>query len=331
MIKVAIVGMGGIGNNHARCYNNNKYAKVVAVVDIVKDLADKAAAEHGAKAFYSVKDLIKSGMKIDAASVTTAGVENGSLHYKPTMELLDAGIPVLGEKPISNKIPEARRMVKKAKDKKLPYAINLNHRFTPAAHKAKEWLSAGRLGELNMINMMMWINNPNESSPHFHIRALHPHSIDVMRYFCGDVKKVHAFFKKGHGRKIWSNVQVNMLFKSGVIGHLGRIDNGGVPGHAWGLETCELIGHEARVVIRDACEVLEFQPRKNPEAERYECLGGMKSFGETFQSRINQWIEDLRKKVKPDKVDGKGEDALKAQLIIEAAVKSWETNKVVTL
>ena len=33
-----------------------------------------------------------------------------------------------------------------------------------------------------MINMTMWINNPNETSPWFHIRALHPHSLDVMRY-----------------------------------------------------------------------------------------------------------------------------------------------------
>ena len=72
---------------------------------------------------------------------------------------------------------------------------------------------AGRLGELNIVNMTMWINNPNESSPYFHMRALHPHSIDVMQYFCGDVKRVQAFFKRGKGRKIWSNVQVNMQFK----------------------------------------------------------------------------------------------------------------------
>ena len=50
-----------------------------------------------------------------------------------------------------------------------------------------------------MINMRMWINNPNETSPWFHLRALHPHSIDVMRYFCGDVKSVHAFLHEGQG------------------------------------------------------------------------------------------------------------------------------------
>jgi len=331
MINVAIVGLGGIGNNHARCYTANRYTKVIAVCDMDKDKADQAAKTHNCQAFYTISDMLKSKVRVDAASVTTAGPENGGHHYQPTMELLKAGIPVLGEKPISNKISEAKEMVALAKRKKLPYAINLNHRFTPAALQARKWLDKGRVGEVNMINMMMWINNPNESSPHFHMRALHPHSIDVMRYFGGDVKQVHAFFKKGGGRKIWSNVHVNMMFKSGVIGHLVGSYDGGGPGHAWGLERCEVIGQDARIVIDDACEKLFFQPRTSPESEVYHCLGGMKSFGETFQSRINAWVDDLRKKTKPDKVDGKGEDALKAQMIIEAAIESFEKGKVVTL
>ena len=120
--------------------------------------------------------------------------------------------------------------------------------------------------------MTMWINNPNESSPHFHMRALHPHSIDVMRYFCGDVEKVQAFFKKGRGRKIWSNVQVNMLFENGMVGHLtGSYDAGG----SYGLETCEVVGSDARFVMREACEQLEFYPRHSREVESYQYLGGM--------------------------------------------------------
>ena len=231
MIKVAIVGLGGIGNTHARCYGANPRTKVVAVCDILKDRADEAADAHKAKAFYSVQEMLASGIKIDAASVCTAGKENGGDHYTPTMELLQVRIPVLGEKPISNNIAEAKRMVALAKRKRLRYGINLNHRFTPAAKRAREWVDRGRLGELNIINMTMWIDNPNESSPHFHMRALHSHSIDVMRYFCGDVKKVQAFFKKGKGRKTWSNVQVNMQFANGVIGHLtGSYDAGGVAG-----------------------------------------------------------------------------------------------------
>jgi predicted dehydrogenase len=330
-VNIAIVGLGGIGNNHARCYTANEHTEVVAVCDIIKERADTAADEHGARAFYSIQEMVDSDLQIDACSMATAGVENGGDHYQATMELLAAGLPVLGEKPISNEIDKAREMVALAKEKQLPYAVNLNHRFTPAALRAREWLDAGRLGELHMMRMMMWINNPNESSEHFHMRALHPHSIDVMRYFCGDVVKVHAFFKKGNGRKIWSNVQVNMLFESGVVGNLMGSYDGGGPGHPWGLETAELIGHQARVVIRDACEVLEFQERHSIVAETYHHLGGMKSFGDTFPSRINAWVDDLRNGTAPADVDGSGEDALKAQLVIEAAIESWATDSVVTL
>lgn len=328
MINVAIVGLGGIGNTHARCYQNNKNTKIVAVVDVIREKAEQAAKTYGCKAFATVKEMVASGLQIDAASVCTAGKENGGDHYEPTMELLGAGIPVLGEKPISNEISKAREMVALAKKKSLPYAINLNHRFTPAAKRAKEWLTSGRLGSLHLINMKLWINNPNESSPHFHMRALHPHSIDVMRYFAGDVAKVHAFFKKGEGRKIWSNVQVNLLFSNGAIGHLlGSYDAGG----SYGLETCEIVGSKARVVIENACERLGFYPRTSIEVETYDHLGGMKGFPDTFQSRIDAWIDDLLKKTPPDQVDGKAEDALKAQLIIEAAIESWENDRVVNV
>lgn len=327
-LRVAIVGMGNIGNIHAEVYQKRSDCQIVAVCDIIKERADKAAGRYNCPAFYSVQDMLASGIGIDAASMCTAGVENGGDHYQPTMELLGADIPVLGEKPISNRIPGAKEMVALARQKNLRYGVNLNHRFTPAALRAKEWVNAGRLGEINIINMTMWINNPNESSPWFHIRALHPHSIDVMRYFGGDVEKVQAFFKKGKGRKIWSNVQVNMLFKNGIVGHLtGSYDAGG----SYGLETLEVVGSDARFVLRDACEHLEFYPRFSRETEDYDYIGGMMSFGETFGSRIGRWVEQNLQKVKPEEIDGSGEEALKAQLIIEAAIELWETGRVVTL
>jgi len=327
MIRVAIVGAGNIGNTHGRCYQKNKDAQIVGVCDVIKEKAQAAGKAFGCPGFASVAEML-AAVKVDAASVTTAGAENGADHYAPTMELLRGGVAVLGEKPISNKIPQAREMVALAQEKRLAYGINLNHRFTPAARRAKQWLSEGRLGEVNLLNMTLWINNPNESAPHFHMRALHPHSIDVMRYFAGDVRKVQAFFKKGPGRAVWSNVQVNMLFASGAVGHLtGSYDAGG----AYGLEMCEIVGSKARVTIHDACEKLVFHPRANKEVESYDFLGGMMGFGETFQARIDAWIADLVKKTPIDEVDGKAQDALAAQLVIEAAIQSWETDTVVTL
>ncbi len=328
-LNVAIVGMGNIGNVHGRVYQEHPDTKIVAVCDIIPERSDRAAEKFGCQGFYSVKEMLDSGLHIDMASMATAGVENGGDHYEPTIELLRAGIPVLGEKPISNEIAKAREMVALAKEKNLRYGINLNHRFTPAALYAKEWVQNGRLGEINIINMTMWINNPNESAPHFHMRALHPHSLDVMRYFAGsEVKKVQAFFKKGKGRKIWSNVQVNLLYENGIIGHLtGSYDAGG----SYGLETLEVVGSDARFVLRDACEHLEFYPRTSKEIEHYDYLGGMKSFPETFDSRIARWIEQNKDGVAPDHIDASGEDALQVQMIIEAAIESWDTGKVIEL
>ncbi|MBI4557713.1 MAG: Gfo/Idh/MocA family oxidoreductase [Candidatus Hydrogenedentes bacterium] len=332
-LRIAIVGMGGIGNVHARCYTNDPLSEIVAVCDIIKERADKAAAAYHCPAFYSVQEMLKSGIQIDAASMCTAGKENGGDHYLPTMELLGAGIPVLGEKPISNELPKAREMVALAKSKNLRYAINLNHRFTPAALLAREWVDHGRLGRLHIINMTMWINNPNETSPHFHIRALHPHSLDVMRYFGGDVKSVHAFFLQGQTldgkpRVCWSNLQANLLFENGVVGHLtGSYDAGG----AFGLERCEVTGSKGRFVIENACEELTFYSRANTQRESYIHLGGMRGFDETFPSRIHRWLEQNAAGAAPSEIDGSGEDALKCQTIIEAAIESWEKHTVVDL
>jgi predicted dehydrogenase len=334
-LNVAVVGVGNIGNIHAGVYQKRPDVKIVAVCDIIHERSDRAAEKYGCQGFYSVQEMLASGIKIDAASMCTAGVENGGDHYKPTIELLSAGIPVLGEKPISNDIRCAEEMVALAKEKNLRYGVNLNHRFTPAALKAKEWVDSGRLGEPNIINMTMWINNPNETSPWFHIRALHPHSLDVMRYFAGDVEKVQAFFKRGprkdgpDGRRVcWSNVQVNLLFKNGMIGHLtGSYDAGG----SYGLETLEVVGSEARFLLLDACEHLTFYPRFSRQTETYDYLGGMMNFSETFGARIGRWVEQNIAQDAPDQIDASGEAALKVQRTIEAIIQSWETDSIVTL
>jgi predicted dehydrogenase len=332
-LKVAVVGLGNIGNIHARIYSEHPDTEIVAVCDIIPEKSDIAAEKYGCQGFYSVQDMLNSNLQIDAVSMATAGVENGGDHYTPTMELLRAGIPVLGEKPISNDVAKAKEMVALAKEKGVRYGVNLNHRFTPAAEMARSWVDQGRLGEINMIDMTMWINNPNESSPHFHMRALHPHSFDVMRYFSGsDVSKVQAFFKKGKGRAIWSNVQVNLLYKNGVIGHLrGSYDGNFGAAGTYGLETLEVVGSDGRFFLKDACEHLTYYPRFTKEVETYDYVGGMKHFSETFGSRIGRWIEQNKAGVAPDEVDASGEDALKVQSVIEAAIESWDTGKVVEL
>ena len=50
-LKVGVVGLRGIGEIHAKSHAENPLAKLVAVCDVIKDRADKVAAEHKVKAY----------------------------------------------------------------------------------------------------------------------------------------------------------------------------------------------------------------------------------------------------------------------------------------
>ena len=68
MLKVAVIGLGNIGNTHAPIYKSDPLANLVAVCDIIKEKADKAAERYGVRAYYSVEDLLKHE-ELEAVSV----------------------------------------------------------------------------------------------------------------------------------------------------------------------------------------------------------------------------------------------------------------------
>ncbi len=320
MLKVGVIGCGGIGRRHATVYKEDPLAQLVAVCDILRERADRAASEFGVKAYYSVDEMLRHE-QLDVVSVCTAGVENGGDHYTPTMQALEAGLHVLCEKPLSNNIQEAREMVRTAAAKGLYLGCDLNHRFVPMAARAKQWLQEGRLGQPLFINMALWIRNPNETSPWFHLRALHPHSVDVMRYFCGNIRRVQAFLTKAPGRQIWSTASINMEFENGVVGHLmGSYD---MSGHH-PIERCEVGGNRGRFVLENVNERLILFPHDSPERIVIENnFMSALNFNDTFKNRIHRFLEQVQAKVPLAELDGSGLQALLAQEVIEAAIRSW--------
>lgn len=325
MLNVATIGMGNIGTTHARVYQASERAQLVAVCDLDESIADAAAERFGVPAYCSVAELLNR-VELDAVSVTTAGPENGGHHYEPVMQSFDAGLHVLCEKPISNNIEHAREMAAKADETGLYFGINLNHRFVPPAAKAKQWVEEGKLGDLLLMNMTMWIGNPNDTSPWFHIRALHPHSLDIMRYFCGDVKRVHAFFNQAPGRVCYSNAQVNLEFANGVVGHLtGSYDTN--PRH--NLERCEVMGSAGRFVLDNLYQELTLYPRQSDELTviRNSIMGGLSGFDATFTNRINRWIEQVDDGAPREEIEASGREGLAVQEIIEAAIRSHHSGQ----
>lgn len=327
MLRVCVIGMGPIGNRHADMYRLTPLAELVGVCDVQKERADAAAKRLGVPAYYDAQTMLDA-LKPDLCSVTTGGYEYSSDHYEPTMQALEAGCHVLGEKPISNDIAKAEEMVAKAREKGVCYGINLNHRFTPAARLAKKWQNEGRLGHLLFVNMSMWIKNPAESSPYFQIKALHPHTVDIMRHFCGDVEAVQCFATTAPGRTIWTTAHFSMKFKNGVVGGLtGSYDI--ERGHP--MERCEVAGTLGRFVIDDMYREVTLYPAGNMEKIVYTnpLFGGFRSFDDTFQDRIHKFVDEVSRRVAPEDIDGTGADGLAAQKVLQAAIDSLNTGTIV--
>lgn len=329
MLRVCVVGMGPIGNRHADCYRTSPLCELVGVCDLLRDRADAAAARLGVPGFLAAPEMFRE-LRPDIVSIATGGHEYGGDHFEPTMQAFEAGCHVLGEKPISNEIDHAAQMVASARAKGLCYGINLNHRFTRLARTARRWVDEGRLGHLLFVHMSMWIKNPRETSPWFHIKALHPHTVDVMRYFCGDIVAVHCFATKAPGRNIWSTAHFNLKFANGAVGGLtGSYDI--ERGHP--MERCEVAGVKGRFVLEDMLDELTFYPAGSPEKTviTNTVFGDIteKRFEDTFTDRIHRFVEQMHEGCAPEAVDGSGADGLAAQKVLAAAIESVQSNCVV--
>jgi len=329
MLKTCVIGMGPIGNRHAKLYRESKQADLVGVCDLLPDRAQAAAQVHGVPAYAAAEKMLAE-LRPDVVSICTAGVENGSDHYRPTLQALAAGAHVLCEKPICNEIAPAEEMVALAKAKGLCFGVDMNHRLTPAARIAKRWQSEGRIGHLLFLNMSLWIMNRNESSPWFHIKSLHPHAIDIMRHFGGDIAAVQCFATKAPGRKIWSTATCNLRFRNGAVGTLtGSYDI--ERGHP--MERCEVAGTAGRLVIDDMWREATLYPAGQGEKAVYTnpVFGGITDFEDTFRNRIESFLEQVANGTRPEDIDGSGADGLAAQKVLDAAVRSVESGRVIAL
>lgn len=335
-LKVGVVGMSGIGNQHADCHSKDSLADLVAVCDVVKEKADAAAEKHGVKAYYSLKDML-TNEELDVVDVTTGGYENGSWHFDPAMEALDAGRHVLCEKPLSNDIGEAREMVRFAASKRLYLGCNLNHYFTPPAERARQYMDEGQIGETIYLLFKMGFDggeagynfnpSPRFNQPYAHMKAFLTHPFSVMRYFCGDIKDVQTFatkpgFRKNKGDLLLSVNSVHVRFANDTVGYLLSHRGDCV----WGIGgwwSVEVAGSKGTFCIENCVEKLTFWP--GPGAEPEVMNTGVTDFGTTFPNRIHAYLEDVTNKVPFEHIRASGRDALATLEYIFAAIESYES------
>lgn len=124
-IKVGVVGTGHLGNLHTKMYAQISTADLVGVYDADTEKAQRVAAEHGTKAFDHLDRLLDAVQAINIATTTTA-------HYDVAMEALGRGIHTFIEKPITETIDQAKKLVDLAEKKKVAIQVGHIERFNPA-------------------------------------------------------------------------------------------------------------------------------------------------------------------------------------------------------
>ena len=320
-LRVAVIGLGPIGNLHSRIYQSDDLAELVGVCDRNAERANAAATAYGVPAFTAAEEML-AALKPDVVSVATGGFEYCSDHYEPTMQALAQGCHVLCEKPICNELGKAREMVDFARKVERCFAIDFNHRFTPAAYTAHRWLREGLLGELLFCNMALWIGKFGEfETPNYHIKALNPHSVNMMIWYAGPIECVQCFAMKSPGRNIWSTASFNVQFAGGAVGHLTSSYD---IARAHNVERCEVAGVNGRLVVEDMWQRATLFPADSMEQRVYAnpVFGGVRDFDDTFRARLHAFLQQLTDGVSPAEIDGSGADGLDAQRVLHAAIRS---------
>lgn len=345
MLKAGIVGCNHIGLRHAGCYAKESLGRLIAVCDIVKERADRAAETYGVKAYYRLKDMLEHEPDLDIVDVATGGIENGSWHYEPAMEAMACGKHVLVEKPLSNDIREAGDMVRYAEKQDVYLGCNLNHYFTPAAEAARTYIAEGHIGEqvygLHKIGFnggeelyaKMRTSEPKDY-PYFHMKAFLSHPFSVMRYFCGDITHVQTFahrpsFRKQAGDAMLSVNSIHVRFADGASGYV-LCQRGDTIFGLGGWWSFELGGTRGTLCIENCVEKVSYwkanpnHPRIGQHPDPAVTFSGLDQFNDTFGLRLHAFLEDVHNGVPKERLRASGKDALKALEYTFAAIESHQ-------
>ena len=148
-LRIGIVGTGGISHAHMNPYMNFDDVEIVGACDIVQGKAREFLDKYGlakAPAFENVKDLAEN-VQMDGASVCTYN----TTHAECAIALLEAGVHVLCEKPMSFTLDEAVSMVRASRKAKKMLSIGFQPRYDFMRKKVDAIIDSGVLGKIYYV------------------------------------------------------------------------------------------------------------------------------------------------------------------------------------
>ena len=143
-IRIGVIGAGGISHAHVKGYQSNEGVEIVAVADVFVDKAQEWANRYGVEHVFDDHRKLLRMDEIDAVSVCTFN----KAHAQPTVDALNAGKHVFCEKPMSDNLKDATRMLKAAQSTDNILCIGVHSRYDPPQRQAKRVVAEGGLGEI---------------------------------------------------------------------------------------------------------------------------------------------------------------------------------------
>lgn len=157
-LKIAVIGLGGIGSRHSNCILQNSAARLCAGVDVNPKQAEAYGKKFEVPTFSTVGELLSGTPEIDGVVVATPPGGREAILEK----LLLHGVPILCEKPLSHNAESAERIVKIAGEiPERSFAIGYCHRFLNATEITRSLIQQGTLGELVWMNVVFSSYSPD--------------------------------------------------------------------------------------------------------------------------------------------------------------------------
>jgi predicted dehydrogenase len=144
-LRVAVVGVGYLGQHHARLLAGLPEVELVGVIDIKPGRASEIASKYGTTALADARDAL--ARRIDAVTIATPTAS----HVEVAMPFIEAGVAVLVEKPIASSLAEADRLIDAAARRGALLAIGHTERFNPAVTAALPLVSNPRFVEVHRL------------------------------------------------------------------------------------------------------------------------------------------------------------------------------------
>jgi len=220
--RIAVAGAGYIGQAHMGVILKSPSCVLSAIVD-PSPAAVALATQAGVPLFKSIEDLLANN-RPDGLVLATPN----HLHVPQALQSIDAGLPILLEKPMATSVAEGEQLLQVVNAAGAKVLIGHHRAHSPIMAKAREVLDSGKLGQLVAVMGSATFYKPDQYYADGPWRAelgggpilLNMiHEVHNLRMLCGEIVAVQAFASQAtRGFPVEDTVAINLRFASGVLG-----------------------------------------------------------------------------------------------------------------